>query len=73
MSSPTKTSRTLLHERGILPYRSPEELAAWHSKLQRVAAHLKEHRSSIPLHAQRAAKDPGYWLELADSCPNLLG
>lgn len=57
-----------------------EWLANLHTKCQRVAKHLKETHSGVPWYAQRAkcaAEETGdemnYWLDLAGSCPNLLG
>ena len=41
-------------------------------RLQQVAQHLKEGHSHIPWHRDRAAqRGEKYWLDLAESCPNL--
>lgn len=55
-----------------LPRRRHECVTEEESELhhQRAALRLKERYSQIPFYAERAAKDPNYWSDLAASAVN---
>lgn len=49
-----------------------EQLQASHAQLLLAAEALQEQYSLMDFHAERAAKNPRYWLDWADGCQNLL-
>lgn len=77
MRSQTRTSKTLLPVRAVIASVSDAEREAFNTQLRSAAIRLKEHLSSIPLHAERATQakaetgdDMTYWMKLAVNQPN---
>lgn len=77
MKSQTSTSKTSRSLRDAINSVSDAEREAFNTKLRSAATRLREHLSSIPWHAERAARakaetgdDMTYWMKLAVNQPN---
>lgn len=57
---------------GTLMHSDPVKERCYGDHIRRVAQHLSERYSSSSFHQDRAASCPGYWLDMAESAPNLL-